>query len=181
MSIQIPLTFLNEVARDLIAMVKESVRESDRGLAGKNQPYAACLFALPEGVPLDRISEQNRKLGMEFNKRGDLQNHNAHAETLLLNRPDIASELYLSCYTPSGKRDNYFLFTNTPSCPMCTTAMINAQIGYAFYFVEIEDGRLPLHPKDLAKLYAGKYPFVVEQVSCDTQLYDVLARQVGQR
>ena len=177
----IPQAFCNQVASALAQTIEEG-----RPIHPWNQPYAAILYSLPNSVALSEIADKGTEVGRMRNRRGELNNHNAHAEQLLLHLPEVAAQLTENHDNPN-LRSTFVIFTNTPSCIGCLGGIINAQIQNIFYFVETEDAdKLPrdqvtgrsIHARDIVGMYAGKVAGIqFGQLACDERLKQRLANQ----
>ncbi len=160
--------FVTSVASELVCEVQKAIDEG-------NRPFAAILFR----VPKDQDIGMQHKVGSARNQSAVLHNHTAHAESLLVNREEIAKDLYDTYFNDRANRPIYCIFVNAPPCPMCMGAIINAQILYTYYFVEIlNKAQLPLHPKSIAEMYQHRNAFVVQQCDIGKNLHNQLERQI---
>lgn len=110
---QFEKAFIARTAKKLFALIDE---------ADGSKPYAAILYARPRHKSLER---NGRVVASAYNTEVTSGNSNAHAEMNVLNM--AAKVLNDAAQLPVPKREEFYLFVSTRSCPKCTAAIVDAQ------------------------------------------------------
>jgi tRNA(Arg) A34 adenosine deaminase TadA len=110
-------SFINRVALDL----KKRLAEADG-----RKPYAAALYFVSKK---EAIKSNGRLICGAYNTEYQSNNKIAHAEMNVLNMG--AKDLFEAGHHPD---DLSCLFVNTRPCPMCTAAIVEAEIFNVYFF-----------------------------------------------
>jgi tRNA(Arg) A34 adenosine deaminase TadA len=174
-------TFFIEAGNALLDLINQGMKKNDG-----NQPHGAMLFELPEGLGIHELAMSHRHWA-GHNQRGEENDHNAHAELMILRNRELANQLYQTwnCDTnqPRQGRPVYCLVTNVAPCPMCMMAAIHAKVFYTYYLLVPDPTDLRSKPDYIAEGYDKPRKgirYVVERFKLETvdpELYTKLRKQ----
>ena len=128
-----PLKFADGFIDD-VAQVLKRLLQKQRRIDPQN-PYAAALYVLgqQEATVIGRMVRVPKK-AKAANTEKKAKSPIAHAEMNVI--CNAREKLYRSLKKPVEERKSFCLFVNTRPCPMCTAAIVNAQIFNVYFFFE---------------------------------------------